>query len=278
MLHITFTWSGSGFLRQALRQMGVRQRVKVFPDDLSFGPIDPDDPEKRRVWAEANLRPPDDTLSPSVELPPLPPLWDGSRSIADETKEFWASALGAEACTVWFTPRVPSEYCGFLAWLERAGAKPYNVVDVTNERFSVDRKPVFGLGHADPAQFDYQSCIARAAPLEPEAREDYLRLWKALRGENAALRVLIRGSLVSAPIDFFDEVILSRVPSTWRKVGWVAGDVSAALWDEHTRQGNDKIIMSRLFALAEARRIECKGDLSEWRRSCEIRKKEAVGR
>jgi hypothetical protein len=256
--------------------MGIRQRVEVFPDDLSFGPIDSNDPEERRVWEEANLRPTDDSLPPRVELPPLPPLLDGWRSIADQTKEFWTIALGATACTVWFTRRVPSEYCGFLAWVERVSAKRYNVVDVTDARSSVDRKPVFSIAYADPSKLDFRSLLAGAAPLELEAREDYLRLWKTLRDENAALRVLVKGDLVSASIDFFDKLILSCVPANWRKARWVAGGASAAMWDEYATQGNERIIMSRLFALAEARRIECKGDVGEWWRSCEIRKKEAV--
>lgn len=278
MLHITFTAGGSGFLRQALRKIGIRQRVEVFPDDLSFGPIDTTDPEGRRVWADPNLRPFDDALPPSVQAPPLPPFWDGWRSIADLTKEFWTTALEAKDRTVWFTRRVPSEYCGFLAWVERAGAKHYNVVDVTDARSSVDRKPVFSIAHADPSQLDFRSLLASAASLGVVARQDYLRSWEALKGENAALRVLANGELVSAPIDFYDKLILSSVPANWRNASWVAGGASAALWDEHATQGNFKIIMSRLFALAEAHQIECKGDLCEGWRSCEIRlsKKETV--
>jgi hypothetical protein len=107
--------------------------------------------------------------------------------------------------------------------------------------------------------------------LEPEVREADRRLWKALRSENAALRVLVNAALVSAPISFFDDLILSCVRKDWRKATWLAGEASAAMWDEQTRQGNMEIMMARLFALVEARRVEFKGDLAEWWRSVEIR-------
>jgi len=280
MLHVTFTQSGAGFLRQALHQMGVREHVLAFPDNLSFGPIDTNDPDARRKWADVNLRPSDDSLPPRVDLPTLPPIWNGWRSLADETKEFWTKTLEATACTVWFTRRIPGEFCGFLAWVEHAGPKHYSVVDMTDVRSSVDRFPAFSLAFADPSKVDLQSLVKGAAPLQPKVREGYLQSWRKLRSENAPLRVIVEQQLVSASLDFFDEDILSCVPVNWRRANWVAGDASAALWDDFAYQGNDQIIMSRLFALTEAGRIEYRGDLREWWRSCEIRypATEAIGR
>jgi hypothetical protein len=271
MLHITFTESGAGFLRQALRQIGVRQRVVAFPDDLSSGPINPPDPVERCAWTAANLPQPGERLSPTQKLPPMPPVLSGWPSLARATKEFWSHALAAEAPTVWLTRRIPVEYCGFLAWAERAGAKTYNVVDVSDATLNGGRRLIFSVAHAGPSDLDYAGRLARAAPLEPEVREADRRLWKALRSENAALRVLVNAALVSAPISFFDDLILSCVRKDWRKATWLAGEASAAMWDEQTRQGNMEIMMARLFALVEARRVEFKGDLAEWWRSVEIR-------
>ena len=271
MLHITFTESGAGCLRRALRKMGLREPVAAFPDNLSFGPIDPPDPDDRRAWTEANLRPPDDRLFQTAMVQPAPPFVDGWTSLEEETRGFWSLTLGAEACTVWLTRRVPTEYCGFLAWVERAGAKGYNVVDATDARSIAKRRLIFSIAHVNPDDVDYEGMLAGAAPLEPQVREEYVRLWKALRTENAALRVLVDAKLVSAPITFFDDLLLSCVRKDWRKATWLAGEASAATWDEYAKQGNLEIMMARLFALAEARRIESKGDLGEWWRSVEIR-------
>jgi Protein of unknown function/Domain of unknown function (DUF1835) len=271
MLHITFTESGAGFLRRALRQIGVRQPVVAFPDDLSFGPIDPPDPVERSAWTAANLRQPGDRLSPRQKLPPMPPVLGGWPSLAEATKEFWSLALAAEASTVWLTRRVPAEYCGFLAWAERAGTKKYNVVDVTDAMSSGERRLIFSIAHVGPSDLDYEGMLASAAPLEPQVREAHLRLWKTLRSENAALRVLVNAELVSAPISFFDDLLLSCVHKDWQLATRLAGEASAATWGEHSRQGDMEIMMARLFALVEARRVEFKGDLGEWRRSVEIR-------
>jgi len=62
----------------------------------------------------------------------------GWRPLAEETREFRSLALAADACTVWITRRIPNEYRGFLTWVERAGPKTYNVVDVTDARSSTD--------------------------------------------------------------------------------------------------------------------------------------------
>lgn len=271
MLHITFTASGAGCLRRALRKTGVRQRVMAYPDDLSFGSIDRPDSDDRLVWMESNLRPPDARLSVTAKLRPMPPFIGGFASLAEETREFWSVALAADTCTAWMTRRVPSEYCGFLAWVERAGDKAYNVVDVTDARSSADRRMIFSIAQVDPEHVDYEGLLASAAPLEHQAREEYLRLWRALRSENAALRVLVDGKLVSASITFFDDLLLSCVGREWERATRVAGKASAATWDKRARQGSTEIMMARLFSLLEARRVESKGDLNDWWRSAEVR-------
>lgn len=201
----------------------------------------------------------------------MPPFVGGFASLAEETREFWSVALAAETCTVWMTRRVPTEYCGFLAWVERAGAKAYNVVGVTDARSSADRRMIFSIAHVDPEHVDYEGLLASAAPLGRHVREEYLHLWKALRSENAALRVLVDAKLVSASITFFDDLLLSCVGRNWERATRVAGKASVATWDERARQGSTEIMMARLFFLLEARRIESKGDLDDWWRSVEIR-------
>src|SRR5882672_7331415 len=49
-LHIAPGHSAAGSLRQAMRDAGRDERVLLSPDDLSCGPIDPDDPSARAAW------------------------------------------------------------------------------------------------------------------------------------------------------------------------------------------------------------------------------------
>ena len=75
VLHVVFTPSGAGDLREALAQAGRSDRVVAFFDNLSFGPIEPSDLETRAAWVEAELRYAD---------------WS---EIAGEITTFWAAAL-----------------------------------------------------------------------------------------------------------------------------------------------------------------------------------------
>jgi len=93
----------------------------------------------------------------------------------------------------------------------------------------------------------------------------------ALRKENTALRILVDGRLVSAPITFYDDLIMSCVGEDWRKTTRLAGEASVATWDEYARQSNEDLMMARLFALVNARRIESRGELDDWWRSVELR-------
>jgi Domain of unknown function (DUF1835) len=54
VLHIVFNPSAAAGLRDALRQAGRDERVISFFDSLSFGPINPPDPELRSEWVQQN--------------------------------------------------------------------------------------------------------------------------------------------------------------------------------------------------------------------------------
>ena len=79
-LHIVFGESAGGTLRQAMAQSGLSEEVIAFPDDLSFGPINPPDPTRRIAWAKRELG-----YSRVHE------------TLTDETKKFWIYALWTPA-------------------------------------------------------------------------------------------------------------------------------------------------------------------------------------
>jgi hypothetical protein len=54
-LHVVFTPSGAGSLRQALADAGRDDQVISSFDNLSFGPIDPPDLLLRSKWVESEL-------------------------------------------------------------------------------------------------------------------------------------------------------------------------------------------------------------------------------
>ena len=62
-----------------------------------------------------------------------------------------------------------------------------------------------------------------AEPLPATKRRRYRDLWQRLRSENAPLRVIEGGELVSAPISYFDTRLMSYVTNDWQKVAMIVG-------------------------------------------------------
>jgi hypothetical protein len=102
MLHVLFTPSGAGILRQALRQQpggaARNDRVIVLDDPLSIGPINPPDPVRRLEW-----------MTECLGVAPVE--WEG---LPESTDRFWEKALAAESPVVWLSRYSAAEYCGFL--------------------------------------------------------------------------------------------------------------------------------------------------------------------
>ena len=69
---------------------------------------------------------------------------------------------------------------------------------------------------------------------------------------------------MSAPIDQFDELLLSFVQKEWRKSAYVIGCVLRTFWDDEPPV-SDAFLGTRLQVLANAGRIEAVGDLRKIR-------------
>jgi hypothetical protein len=125
---------------------------------------------------------------------------------------------------VWLSRRSAMEYAGFLEWLWRLGGAPCEVVDLTDLRISIrpPQPPVLAVSVAalSPDQIRGNNLWDLAEPLQMRARDRYLDLWRQLRSENAPLRVIDGEKLLSAPITFFDSLLLSYAKPNWQKVGW----------------------------------------------------------
>src|SRR6202008_3869092 len=88
-LHIVFTMSGGGVLRQALKAYGLDGRVVVMPDFLGYGPISPPDAE-RYEWLRREIG---TTKEWPEEYDVLP----------RECERFWKESAAREKRIVWFS-------------------------------------------------------------------------------------------------------------------------------------------------------------------------------
>jgi hypothetical protein len=249
ILHVVFNPSGAGCLRQALKGAGRDDAVVTFFDNLSFGPINPPD-TSRANWVEGELG------------------WTGWDEVASSSETFWRDALSSDRRKVaWLSRRSPMEYAGFLEWLWRQGDSPCEVVDLTDVRVSLrsdhgpPRRPrlVISLGMLHHDIIAREKLWDLAEPLQPSMRTRYLDLWRQLRDENAPLRIIESGTLSSAPITFFDSLLMSHATDDWQKVARIVGEALCAEWDDGVFQTGDLVLAARVNALVESGRLECRG-------------------
>jgi hypothetical protein len=260
LLHVLFTPSGSGELRRALALSGRNESVVCSFDNLSFGPIDPPDAELRTRWVENELG------------------YSGWEEVIAQTTPFWSEALAPGRKVAWMSRRTTLEYAGFLEWLWRLGEEPCDVIDLTDVMVvgrGQDGNPTtprlaLSLALLPVDQILDNKLIDRAQPLAPEARQQYRETWRRLRAENAALRVLNADCLVSAPISFFDPLLLSCARGNWQKAARVVGEALAKELDDSLLQTGDLLLFARVRTLVETGLLQSRGDLLDIRR-CELR-------
>jgi hypothetical protein len=250
VLHVVFTPSGAGSLRVALEDAGRDDEVISLFDCLSFGPINRPDMSLRSKWVEHELG---------------RTGWD---EIDRDSGTFWREALSpGRRMVAWLSRRSAMEYAGFLEWLWRMGDSPCEVVDLSEVMISrcpaqgSARLPVLAmsLGMLNPDRIGRDKLWDLAEPLQQSTQRRYRDLWQRLRSENAPLRVIEGGELVSAPISFFDARLMSYVTNDWQKVAMVIGQTLAAEVDDEVLQVGDIVLAARISALVESGRLEIQG-------------------
>jgi hypothetical protein len=251
MLHVVFNSSAAAGLRDALRQAGRDERVVGSPDSLSFGPINPSEPELRRKWVEEELG------------------YTGWDNIGDEMTSFWREAVSDRHRRVaWLSRRSAQEYAGFLEWLWRLDEEPIEVIDLTdvvvtgNVNGAAGSHLAVSLGLLSPNKILEGDLLGRAETLTPVSRARYRELWGRLRAENAPLRVLSEGELVSAPLSFFDQLLVSCTQPEWQRAARVIGEALVQSSDSVLQTG-DLVLCARVRALAGTGLLEFRGDLSD---------------
>ena len=258
ILHVVFAPSAAGDLRRALAEIGRKDRVVRPFDDFSFGPINPPDPNTRQQWVEEELG------------------YTGWEDVVAKTDAFWRESLAANDRKVaWMSRRTTQEYAGFLEWLWRLDDLPCEVVDLTDVNVAGrgrDGRPTPPKLATSVALLHWYQILEnglldRAEPLAPAARDQYLDLWRRLRDENAPLRVLGTGNLASAPISYFDPLLLSCATRNWRKAATVVGKVLDIFSDNSLRQTGDLVLAARVRALSTAGILAARGDLFDLQRS-----------
>lgn len=146
-----------------------------------------------------------------------------------------------EEIRIW-TSNSPNEYCG-LCWimfvLETSGfpVPKITVVPLPELPFAPDGKPVLYScwGQVPPEHWGYLSSFEKAA--DEHCTSFLSSCWKKLQRENAPLRLVINGRLMSAPesaLDFYILREISKVQSVFNEaevVGKTLSELNAGISD-----------------------------------------------
>jgi hypothetical protein len=252
-LHLAPGHSAGGSLRQAIHNAGLEDDVLSFPDDLSCGPIDQDEPSARQAW------------------------WSQFHDAFDLTAklgQFWETVNTTDhRLVLWFGRHSASELAFFLAATDRLAERSYDIVDVNGRRLSFRRRDGSSaalapqcVGITPPDAL--RSQIGSEQPITDVQRETYRQHWRRLKAENAPFRVVTEAGLRSTSIDHFDSLLLQHASTEWTKVSWIVGHALAH--DESYIQVGDLMLLARVVALVEAGKLVADGDPREMR-SCRVR-------
>ncbi|MBN8992519.1 MAG: DUF1835 domain-containing protein [Rhizobiales bacterium] len=244
--HFVFTLSGAGNLVRALRKEGLNDQVVATWHDLNFGPIDPSDPSARKRWLEKELgrAAPEDAARSGRD-------WDDTR-------------FPSHRKVVWLTQRSSAEYAGFLDWLWHRGDAPIDVVDLSEIWISPSpelgpERPSFlatSLASLHHENIRHNKLWELARPLPVSERLQYREMWKQLISENAPIRVIENGKLVSAEASYFDSLLMDLMTDDWQLLSRIVGTAMAVELDNEIINTGFDWLQRRLMTFVEHGELE----------------------
>lgn len=248
-VHVAWGVSRAESVRDALRLQGCADRVIALSHDLSLGPIASLDGAARRAWLAAHTRDDDDE--------------DPVAAVDFEAP--WAEATAAGLHPVFWVCRTQvGEHACLLAFAARMAGRPFDIVDATGFDFTGFSPilPIWSLSQLRPEEIVAAGLIRRRRPFTRAERDAAAAAWAQLCRENAPLRILRDGRLVSAPLTQFD-AILVRLAAPEREL--LIKLVARALQhleaepDPPGRDCNYEFLFARILALGAAGKLEVTG-------------------
>jgi hypothetical protein len=157
---------------------------------------------------------------------------------------------------LWVSRDAAPDQAGFLWWLSHAADLEVSIAEASC------------LGILGVAEM--LDLLDTAIPLSSERRLSCLAQWQQLKAENAPLRVIEAGKLVSAPLTYFDAQLVGHATVHWQKMAMIVGMTLSDFADTEVYQTGDLVLGARLADLAEEGVLEWRGDLASMHH-CELR-------
>jgi len=215
MVHVIFSSSAAGSLRQALSAASVREKVVDLCDNLSWGPIAPADFSDRAVWFDLNM----------------PRADDGWEWLEEEEKRFAQGLAQDSDHLLWVAPHNARELCGLHWYLDRFdGAKARMIVVGRDVSTGGPKQTIRGLGCLHPKH--YEHLLRSAAPEPYDPGRFPASSWSELARDATSLRVVEDGQITSVAEDHLDAALLAEITTEWRKCHRVIAGAMISLWEE----------------------------------------------
>ncbi len=243
MIHIVFSSSAAGTLRQLLRRRGLREQVVDLTESLDWGPI-ATSLKERENWFDQNA----------------PTGFKNRDWMSRHMSEFRTAVESDPERLIWIAPYSAAEQSGLYWFLSQLdGIEPkMAVADYPLSKNWKNQAPL-GLGELDEERmgelFDSCARVQRDEGRFPRGR------WFELMIDDALLRIVEGGAIKSVHESHFDDLLLENCPSqdtNWRRV---VGKTMAASFDNRRRSPGDEFLFWRLRELVRQGLIICDGEL-----------------
>lgn len=189
-----------------------------------------------------------------------------------EVEEPWVEATSESVHPVYWVCRANAhEHASFLAFTDRMAGKPFDVIDATDieiveaSGFEVTQRGIRtipGLGALRPEDIVACGLKARRRPFTPAESEAARAAWARLRRQNASLRIMRDGVLVSVPLTHLDAFITGQATPEWEKAGYLIGRTMVHLAQDvgpPVHCPNDSVLFGRILALVDSGALDVAG-------------------
>jgi hypothetical protein len=248
VIHVAWGASRSGSVRDALRRQGCGARVIALTDTLSLGPIDTLDPGARAAWFEANTIRDDEPVEAKID---------------HETS--WIEATADDAYPVyWVCLADAVEHAAFLAFASRMAGRPFDLIDATGlDLTTIDGiSPIWSLGLLRPEDIVASGLSERRRPFSGAESDAAVAAWSRLQRENAPVRIVRDGRLVSVPLTQFDAALIGQAGRSRELLVKLIARTLHHLSVEVDPPGqgcSHELLFARIVALGEAGTLEVTG-------------------
>ena len=240
ILHVMLGWEVADSVRDALRLEGSDERVVGLRDYLHLGPIDPPDPAVRQAWMQSALR------------------CDCGNDSLRAIETSWAEATAPGVHPVfWVCRSSAGEHAAFLKFVSHMNGRPFDIVDATDLEFTTQdgvQRP-WALAMMRPADIVAAGLSRSRRAISASEIHRATQSWAQLRRENAPLRVVRHGTLVSALLTHFDQYLIDEATQDWEVSARLIGRVLTRLWHDVVPPGQspgNALLFARMLALGES--------------------------